>query len=506
MTPATQGRLVRFLDMLPGITAWAVIAVTIVASFVAPVAPVLMAIIIQVYWVVRGIGMVAFGVIGFRRIARDSKIDWHARYLQDADDRAGVLDWDLIHHVVIIPNYKEPLATLRRTLRALADQKTVAGRISAVLAMEAKEDGAEVKARMLQDEFREALGGVFFTLHPSNLPGEVAGKSSNEAWAARWVHEELVVQKGFQIDTMTITSCDADSRFHPSYFSCLSYQFAVNPNRHQRIWQAPLFYHNNAWDVPAFIRFVTLSMGLNQLAQLARRWKHVFPISTYSASFKFFYGVGNWDPNVIPEDWHMYLKCFFAQKGDVVVEPIFLPINGDAPQGDNLVGTAVTRYQQALRHAWGITDFSYAVIESIRHREISIASRLAKVGTLLQEHLLWSVSWFVLFIGFGLPHIVSPHFFFTAVGILCSRFYNGVIIGASIVSPIFPLLDYFAGPPLPARSLWWKIPSAIIQWNFMPAVILVLVVIPSLHAQTRLMVGRGLNYRVTRKVATNATG
>lgn len=496
-----ERRLQRFLDILPGAIAWLVIVVTVVASFLAPIIPVLMAIVVQAYWGFRGLGILTFGVIGFRKIARDSRVDWYARYQREASWRPGVIPWNVVQHIVIVPNYKEPLDVLRRTLGSLAEQSHVTKRIWVVLAMEAKEAGADVKARQLQVEFGGRLGGVFFTLHPEGLPGELPGKSSNEAWAAKWTYESLIKKLGHDINTLTVTSCDADSRFHSSYFACLTYEFATNPNRNLRIWQAPLFFHNNAWDVPAFIRFVTLSMGINQLAQLASKGKHTFPISTYSAGFKFFYGVGNWDTDVIPEDWHMYLKCFFANRGQVRVEPIFLPTTGDAPRGETLVGTAVTRYQQALRHAWGIKDFSYAVMESLRHSEISLQSRLGKIATLLREHLLWSVSLFILLIGFWLPHLASPSFFGTTIGAICSSFYNDVLIGASIVSPLLPLLDYFGGPPLPTKTLWWKIPSAIIQWNLMPAVLLFFVAIPSLHAQTRLMVGKDLVYRVTRKLA-----
>lgn len=501
-----ERRLQRFLDVLPGAIAWLVIIVTIVASFLAPMIPVLMAIVVQAYWGFRGLGILTFGVIGFRKIARDSRIDWYARYQRDASWRPGVIPWNVIQHIVIVPNYKEPLEVLRRTLGSLAEQSHVTKRIWVVLAMEAKEEGAAVKARQLQAEFSERLGGVFFTLHPEGLPGELPGKSSNEAWAAKWTYESLIKKLGHDINTLTVTSCDADSRFHSSYFACLTYEFATNPNRNLRIWQAPLFFHNNAWDVPAFIRFVTLSMGINQLAQLASKGRHTFPISTYSAGFKFFYGVGNWDTDVIPEDWHMYLKCYFANRGQVRVEPIFLPTTGDAPRGETLVGTAVTRYQQALRHAWGIKDFSYAVMESLRHSEISLQSRLGKIATLLREHLLWSVSLFILLIGFWLPRVAAPEFFATTIGVICASFYNDVLIGASIVSPLLPLLDYFGGPPLPAKTLWWKIPSAIIQWNLMPAVMLFLVAIPSLHAQTRLMVGKDLVYRVTRKLAAASAG
>ena len=39
--------------------------------------------------------------------------------------------------------------------------------------------------------------------------------------------------------------------------------------------------------------------------------------------------VGYWDPIVIAEDWHMFLRCFFAKDGDMTVRSMFLPTIGE---------------------------------------------------------------------------------------------------------------------------------------------------------------------------------
>jgi hypothetical protein len=51
--------------------------------------------------------------------------------------------------------------------------------------MEQREVNAESKALSLINEFVKKFRSIDFTLHPSDIPGEAAGKGSNIGWAAR---------------------------------------------------------------------------------------------------------------------------------------------------------------------------------------------------------------------------------------------------------------------------------------------------------------------------------
>lgn len=53
--------------------------------------------------------------------------------------------------------------------------------------MEKKETEASWKAVELISAFETAFVQVRATFHPYDLPGEIAGKSSNVAWAARQI-------------------------------------------------------------------------------------------------------------------------------------------------------------------------------------------------------------------------------------------------------------------------------------------------------------------------------
>jgi hypothetical protein len=56
--------------------------------------------------------------------------------------------------------------------------------------MEQRESTAESKALGLIQEFAKKFRAIDFTLHPSDIPGEAAGKGSNIGWAARKMSEK----------------------------------------------------------------------------------------------------------------------------------------------------------------------------------------------------------------------------------------------------------------------------------------------------------------------------
>lgn len=53
------------------------------------------------------------------------------------------------------------------------------------LAMEQRESDVETKAMSFTNEFTRRFRSISFTIHPPNIPGELPGKGSNLAWAAR---------------------------------------------------------------------------------------------------------------------------------------------------------------------------------------------------------------------------------------------------------------------------------------------------------------------------------
>lgn len=56
--------------------------------------------------------------------------------------------------------------------------------------MEEKEEKSAFKAATLCSAFEQSFYKMSYTIHPTGIPGEAQGKSSNESWAAKQASED----------------------------------------------------------------------------------------------------------------------------------------------------------------------------------------------------------------------------------------------------------------------------------------------------------------------------
>jgi cellulose synthase/poly-beta-1,6-N-acetylglucosamine synthase-like glycosyltransferase len=419
---------------------------------------------------------------------------------------SDILAWDDIYHLVIIPTYKESLDKLRATLGKLAESEVARDKLLVVIAAEEADDGVDDRYCALAREFGHSFAAMTRTVHPCDIKGEVRGKSSNEAWAAKQAQRLYCDEMGYSVDHMTVTSCDADTLFHPRYFSALTYYFATNPRRYRTFWQGPIFYYNNVWDVPAPLRIQNSLGGINHLAKLTRKYTVLFPQSTYSLSMRMAREVGYWDVDVVPEDWHMFLKCFFELGGEPDVQPILLPVGNDGVRAHGYFRTFWEHYQQARRHAWGCSDIPYAIKQFFAHREIPFRRRLRRTWSITENHVLWSSQWFLIT---GVAANMSAATWGGFIGL--HPFAQGNIpdwfLDAShwILMPcMVPLagmiiLDMLMRPARPKTWPLWLYPVQFAQWLLMAPITFFFTALPAIDAQVRLALGRRLEYKVTEK-------
>lgn len=489
----------RAVEMAPALVALVVITSLVWGPIFVPVPFALVVTAFHAFWFFRAHMTGIHAYKGFRLLRRYAGVDWRERYERERRAGRACLRWEDVRHVVVIPNYTEGLDKLRKCLDSLAAQE-VASQIIVVLALEEREgEEARRRARVLVEEYGGRLGGIFATYHPWGLPGEVAGKSSNENWAARRAKERLVDGEGLDIDHLTITSCDADTVFDRKYFACLTYKFATDPNRYRRFWQGPIFYYNNIWHVPAPLRLQHGLSGLNHLGRLSREFLRMnFPQSTYSLSLRMAHEVGYWDPDVIPEDWHMFLKCFYSLGGEVDTEVMFTPVYMDGIRSRSYLRTFANYFDQVRRHAWGCADIPYAAQQVLERREVPLRRRLGRLWALCQSHILWSTQWFLVTGGRAVP------LFLVSLGVaelpgwfpLLSRWLLLPCAGPLI---LIIVLDALMRPRRPPSFYWWLYPVQYAQYFFMAIITFFASALPALDAQQRLARGKRLEYRVTEK-------
>jgi len=119
-----------------------------------------------------------------------------------------------MRHLIIIPNYAEPISVLQETLYLLSTHPEAKTAYHPILAMEAREMGSVHKALQLLAEFSSSFSGLGYTVHPGDIEGEAIGKSANVSWATRMAwHEMAVGARG--IDRTLVTVMDSDSERLP---------------------------------------------------------------------------------------------------------------------------------------------------------------------------------------------------------------------------------------------------------------------------------------------------
>lgn len=484
----------HFSYKIPGLLAWLTLGLSVVGSLAFPRAFLAYARLFASYLLVRLAANVLFYLVGVARCRA-----WARRRTTEAHPLGSGGSSD-VHHVVIIPNYAEPIEVLSRTLQGLATQDEANHQLTVVLAMEEREADARAKARALRAQFADQFAHFLITVHPANLPDEVAGKGANQAWAARQVKRELVGRLGLPIEHLTLTSCDADSVLHPGYFATLSRLFASDPARHHRFWYAPLFYDNNIWQVPAVIRLLAFSTGAGRLGELTSPLSFRLPTSTYTLSFKLADGVGYWDPSVISEDWHMYLRCFFATRGQVALTPIFLENSADAVDGKTLWQALANYYRQEVRHAWGAQDVGYILQQWRRSPGTPFHRKLFCLCWVLHHHLLRSTSWFVIMLGSLVSGVSQNTLIITLPGQSVQATLIQVINALGLIAGV----TMWAAERTRCRHLntgsrLAALARELVAWVLLPLLTLAFKTLPGLHAQTKLLLGLPLPYHRTPK-------
>lgn len=482
----------RFLEILPGTVSWFLILFPVWGSFVVPELVATYIIAFTVYFLYKSFSVALFAFLAHLRIEASKKFDWMG-------DVSVFPDWRKVRHVIIIPTYKEPLATLRRTLAALAAQTFPLTHLHVVLSFEEREgDAARKKATDLTGEFRRMFGSFLTTFHP-DVPGEVKGKSSNTAWAARTEVERLLRQKIVLEEYTTITSQDSDAILHPQYFSMLAYKFLDSPRRYERFWQPAIVFYNNIWRIPAPTRALVTVWSVYTMYLLGQRDRLV-NFSTYSTSLKLVRSIGYWDADVIPEDYRVFFKAFFATRGRADVDPLWLPVSMDAAESTSYLRTMVNLYEQVKRWAWGTSDDQYIIRHAVITEGIPFFRKVGKIFHVIEDHFLWPVNWFALTIGALIPPLLNPTFSRTVIGKTLPQVSSGILTLSLLAILVVLFIDAKHRPARPSHVSRFRRILQPFELILLPVVGFFFSALPGLDAHTRLMLGKYLEYRVTEKV------
>jgi len=413
---------------IPGLLIFPPMLVIIFCAFFAQDVMMWIAAVLSVWTVIYSGNLSISCVLGAWRMRRDVDVDWQAK-LEKVQAEAP--EASAFMHVVFLPNYKEDEDMMWRTLENVARSGLARSSVRVVLAMEAREAGAQAKAERLMERARPYFLDVCASFHPAGLKGELAGKSPNTQWAYRHllqVYDADLSQR--DPSRVFLTVADADTLFHPQYLSAMTLQ-ALQASAQERswsFWQPPVLLLRNLPSVPGPTRCSSYATSLFELSGLSDQ--SLFPafcFSSYSTTLALASHpqVDGWDTDVIAEDHHMFCKCYFASIWEqldalrtgiglqpsatecaasrVRLRPVFLPAISYLVESDGWLASIHARFVQARRHAQGLAELSYIFLQQAhllmsggsRHiasathvKTWNIAGKMASVHILANMHSL----------------------------------------------------------------------------------------------------------------------
>ncbi len=482
--------LLKFFDIVVPVLTWVLITLPLWLSPFHPAVVAYFIIAFDLYFFYKSYTTVYYAVLSYRTIQRLQRVSFAKRVkiMKRAAD---------IQHFVIIPTYQEPMYKLESTISALAANDFPYKNIHLVLAFEQREAEGPNKANELTKKYQKNFGEIIITYHELQAK-EVAGKASNQTWAAKVVNE-YVSQNHLRRENTVITICDADSQLPKNYFSYLTFEYLTDNQHLYHFYWAPVLLYNNFWQLPFFVRMQATLSSILRLAFLSQE-KRLIQISTYSTSLWLLNKVGFWDVDIIPEDWHIYYQSFFVFGEKVKTIPLFTLVNGDAVYSGGIFKTLVNRYEQEKRWAWGASDIGYVLKRFFTSPEVKTSEKLKKLLFLVETHLLWPVSFFALTISALIPPLVNPVFKRTVLGFLLPKLSSLILTLSTSALLIYVYLDIKLRRKLSQATPIKSLPLLVIQWYLLPVISFILSSLPALDAHTRIILGKKLKYKVTEKV------
>lgn len=507
VTPQRYSRFwFRFFEILPGATVWIALLSPFIFAIYAPLAVTVFIILFDVYWLLRSISYAWILVAGYRQLRRNMTKDWNIELgkleavSQEDRERLNILDWRDLYHAIIVTTYKEEQQILESSLDSIVAANYPKDRMIVILATEERDaENARIIGASLKERYKDHFLRFLVSEHPDGIVGEVKAKGANATWAAKLLTEE-VEKLGIPLEHVIVSTADADTRFPSRYFACLSYNYAVTPDRVNASFQPIATFFNNIWQAPMLSRVLAFGTTFWHLVESMRRYR-LLTFSTHATGLKTLKDIDYWCTSVVNEDSRQFFRAFFKYNGHFRVVPLLIPIYMDAVHVGHYGGTIRNLYFQQQRWAYGVEHFPYIVLESLRRPKIPWTSRMVRIVRAFEGGFSWATTSFFITVVGWLPILLNNSFkdhiaasnFPQVTKILLSITWVGLLVAGFITLKLLP------ERPKNMRSA--PLITMILQWVLIPVTAIFFGAIPGIDAQTRLMFGKYIGFRVTQKKA-----
>ncbi|PIR84959.1 hypothetical protein COU15_03340 [Candidatus Kaiserbacteria bacterium CG10_big_fil_rev_8_21_14_0_10_45_20] len=482
----------RFLEMLPAILSIGTLVLLTVLSFVTPHIVAYFTICFSAYWLLKSIFLSIHLTHNFRRLRHHMTIDWVGRLKNTK--------YDDIVHMVLFPFYQEPYEVIAESIQALSRSRYNLKNIVIVLAVEERAGEEALRnAQKAKDEFGSLFLDIAITVHPAGVPGEVAGKGSNIAYATPQAVKSAIDTKKIPHEKVLVSSFDIDTVVYPDYFACLTWHFLTAERPLQSSFQPIPLFNNNIWRAPMLSRVLAYSTTFWQMIQQERP-ERLSTFSSHTIPLPALEAVGFWQNNMVNEDSRIYWNLFMHYDGEYDVIPIAYPVSMDANVAGSFWGTIKNLYKQHRRWSYGAENIPYIIFNFAKNSRISFVKKARVLfvqiegfwSLVTQPLILFAVGWLPLFVGgavfndsilsYNLPKVSSWFLTTAMLGLIFLALYASRLV-----------------PPRPDGSKKSQSVFMVVQWILVPITMVIFSSIPGLDAQIRLALGKYMGFWVTPK-------
>ena len=525
-------KLYRFLEILPGLSAWLTLILIVALSFLTPFFMALLILAFDVYWLIKTVYLSLHLRVAYNKLRINTKINWLERLngLSTFDFRLStVKSWQDIYHIIFLPLYEESYDIVSASIEGLLKSNYPKTKMLVVLCWE--EGGgdetrqvAEAIERKYKNEFLEFVS----IAHPAGLFGEIPGKGSNTAYAANYVREHVVPRLNVPVPMLPfvetkglgtgatgikatsgpgcsaagrilVSNFDIDTVVSPEYFGVLTYTFLTTPDPLKASYQPIPLYVNNIWEAPSFARVVAFSATFWHTIKQERP-ESATTFSSHSMSWQALEDVGFWQKNMVSEDSRIFWQCFLRYNGDYKVVSLYYPVSMDANVAPRTFKTLKNVYKQQRRWAYGVENVPYFLFGFIKNKLIPLKKKLYYGFIAVEGNHSWATNAIILFLLGWLPVVVGgPEFNKTVLSFNLPYFTRAIMTLAMLGLVSSAMLSIVLLPPRPPQFGRFKHLLMILQWILFPVTTILLGAIPALDAQTRLMFGKYMGFWVTPK-------
>ncbi len=525
----------RFWETLPGLQFWAVFIGAILLSYFKPVWAAVFIVCFDLYWVLKALNVASHLIASYRKFKVFVTIDWldYIKKLADVrqfinflNNRANTtsssveknfckqeilklnklilktnkncLEFTNYFHLILIPFVDETFEVLDYTLSGIENTNYPKEKMLVVLAVEERAGaGAKLTAERIKAKYANKFFRFLVAVHPEGLGEEIKGKSANATWAIQNILPELT-KLDINVDNILISNLDSDTTVHPQYFARVMYEFLTAEKPYRISFQPIAIYNNNIWDSPALIRVISVSNSFWQFTESSRP-DRLRTFSSHTMSLKTLIEVGFWRKDIVNEDGFIFWQCYLHFKGDYQVVPLFIPISLDTCLAKTTWQTLLNQYKQKRRWAYNVEYYPHLIPKLLR-LEAPWWDKMYKLFQYIEGNFNWATASLIISTLGWLPLLLGGDAFRESVMAFNLPFITKMLMNIALFFLIFSVyINMILLPPRPKGYSPMRSVMMYLQWFLVPIASVIFGSLPAVEAQTRLMLGKYLEFWVTPK-------